>query len=50
MPEHSMSIPLGVEGLMSCAMSIKYIYSVQLTIYEVENFSGYAHWRVVITK
>ena len=50
MPEHSMSIHLGVEGLMSCVMSIKYIYSAQLTTYEVENFSDNAHWAVVISK
>jgi len=43
MPEHTMSIHLGVEGLMSCGMSIKYIYSVQLTTYDVVNFSDNAH-------
>jgi hypothetical protein len=50
MPEHSMTIHLHTEGLMSCGMSIKYIFSVQLTTYEVENFSDNAHWTVVISK
>jgi len=50
MPKHSMSIHLGVKGLMSCGTSIKYIYSVQLTTYEVENFSNNAHWTVVKSK